>query len=530
MAPMDSPLNAAHQHAANADDFLARGLLIPAAEEHYKAAEAFQACVDASNDDNTKRTLRMLHNEHMKLGRDLQRRIAKLREENKDPSLPQKPIRSASAASKAGLSTNAPVPAPEPAPSPPPQPHSSRLSESQQTVDESFMLLGQRVGHFLPCRFPLPCHERTMLVGKFRMVYVPDQGLYDLRELDKADDLFVQSDPGDAFHQFWKATEGMLEYLSRPVAFATAPLAPEEPPKSSPSSSKAGGRTRDGNSSSDTDFEDPISRKISKGISLVKAAHSRMLTRYDSVYGQGSNGNGTATGEPTNGGGSSTFPPPPQPSHAFDLKDDWDDDVRAFEEDDMADSFCLIPAKSDPSMASLKEENAMLKAELEKQKQQLANMELALKARQEQDQQLRDSIMIARKEAHRAMISSNVLPRQAQPPTAPVDISPLNINVPSPVPPPARERDPQLIRRVRELEEEVRALRSENEKQKAMIVRFRERWEKLKESAKRKKEAKAAAESTNVVSDRIEEEPEAEAAAEQDEGLKKVDGLVGQAV
>lgn len=50
-----------------------------------------------------------------------------------------------------------------------------------------------------------------------------------------------------------------------------------------------------------------------------------------------------------------------------------------------------------------------------------------------------------------------------------------------------------------------------------MIVRFRERWEKLKESAKRKKEAKAAAETTNVVGERIEEDPEAEAAAEQDD-------------
>ena len=49
-------------------------------------------------------------------------------------------------------------------------------------------------------------------------------------------------------------------------------------------------------------------------------------------------------------------------------------------------------------MASLKDENASLKAELEKQRQQLVNMEKALKARQEQDQHLRDSIMIARKE------------------------------------------------------------------------------------------------------------------------------------
>lgn len=64
----------------------------------------------------------------------------------------------------------------------------------------------------------------------------------------------------------------------------------------------------------------------------------------------------------------------------------------------MADSFCLIPSKADPSTPSLKDENAALKAELEKQRQQLANMEQALKVRQEQDLQLRDSIMIARKE------------------------------------------------------------------------------------------------------------------------------------
>ncbi|KAI0670596.1 hypothetical protein C8Q78DRAFT_975681, partial [Trametes maxima] len=477
----------AHQHAANADDYLARGLLIPAAEEHYKAAEAFQACVDASNDDNTKRTLRMLHNEHSKHGKDLQRKIAKLREENKDPALPQKPARSSSTAAGESTSTNVAVVPPQPVPSPSPQPH-NKLSESQQTVDESFMLLGQR------------------------------------------------SDPGDAFHQFWKATEGMLEYLSRPVAFATAPLAPEQPPQ--PTSSpdpRRGVKSREGSSTSDSDFEDPISRKISKGISLVKAAHSRMLTKYDSVYGVGASGHSSpaSEGEGVNKAGSSTFPPAPQPSHAIDLKEDWDDDIRAFEDDDMADSFCLIPSKSDPSMASLKAENAALRAELEKQRQQFANMELALKMRQEQDQQLRDSIMLARKEAQRAMISSSVLPRPAQP-VPPVDIAALNINVPPPpsvlvpngAPNTGRERDPQLVRRVRELEEELRALRAENESQQgAMIVRFQTRWEKLKEQSKRKKEAKAAAAAAaagmNVVAERIEEEPEAEAAAEQDEAKAK---------
>lgn len=74
-------------------------------------------------------------------------------------------------------------------------------------------------------------------------------------------------------------------------------------------------------------------------------------------------------------------------------------------------------------------------------------------------------------QAHRAMLSSTVIPRPT--PTTPVDIASLNINVPVPSPAPAavaavnagRERDPQLVRRVRELEEEVRHLRNENEKQ-----------------------------------------------------------------
>ena len=42
----------AHQHATNADEFIAKGLLIPAAEAHQKSADAFQSCIEASNDEN----------------------------------------------------------------------------------------------------------------------------------------------------------------------------------------------------------------------------------------------------------------------------------------------------------------------------------------------------------------------------------------------------------------------------------------------------------------------------------------------
>ncbi|KIP04757.1 hypothetical protein PHLGIDRAFT_129299 [Phlebiopsis gigantea 11061_1 CR5-6] len=455
MPPVDSPLNAAHQHAANADDYTAQGLLIPASEEHYKAAEAFEAAYQASTEDNTKRTLRMLYNEHRKAGKELQRKIMKLREENKDPSLPQKPSKSSTS-----TPTNANKALPQTAPSPPPQTPRGHLMDSQPAVDESFMLLGQR------------------------------------------------SEPGDAFNHFWKITEGMLDYLSQPVAFASAPLSPPE----------------NGGASSDTDVEDPISKTLSRGLGFVKAAKSRMLTRHDSSATMSSDSDGSRAGI-------STFPPKPQPL------EDWDDDLG--DDDDMADSFCMVPSKADPPVSALKQENAVLKAQLEEERKRLAHAEKMLKQRKEQDNHLRESIMMARKEAHRAMASSMAL-RPPQPPAAtptspipvppvlpapppmPVDIAGLKIAV-SPLTPPAnvangaRDQEAQHLRRIRELEEELRVVRVDNEKQRAMIVKFRERWDKLKESARKKKQAKATAESTSVVNDRIEEDPEAEAEAERDD-------------
>lgn len=108
-----------------------------------------------------------------------------------------------------------------------------------------------------------------------------------------------------------------------------------------------------------------------------------------------------------------------------------------------------------------------------------------------------------------------------------VDLSGLNINAqPVPLPGINTSREGQYLRRIKELEEENRALRVENEKnvcfdvslrkkhsndlghQKAMIMKYKERWEKLKESARRKKEAKTSA--TTSVKERIIEEPEAE--------------------
>ena len=102
----------------------------------------------------------------------------------------------------------------------------------------------------------------------------------------------------------------MLNYLSQPVAFATAPLGP---PENSTSLTR-----REPGSSSDTDIEDPISRRLSRGVGFMKSAKSKMLSRHDS-----SNASDSDSGH----AGINTFPPKP---HNVVPIDDWDDDVDTY--------------------------------------------------------------------------------------------------------------------------------------------------------------------------------------------------------
>ncbi|RXW15865.1 hypothetical protein EST38_g9988 [Candolleomyces aberdarensis] len=398
---IEMPMNTANQHAASAEEYAARGLIVLAAEEHDKASEALLAAIDRSHDESAKRTLRLLYNKHCKERDDLHKRIEKLKSEGKDPNLPQIPDHPAATQSR--QNPHAP---PSNLQSSANTPHSMQqyprpMTDSQNTVDESFMVLGGQ-----------------------------------------------RSDPGDAFNQFWNAMQGMLDNLSQPVAFATAPLGNEAIASDDPSTSQTYPPStplrRDSSLSSDTDNDEHMLSKWTRKMGINR---ERTKSK-SSSSGRQKAGTGPSRKEST----SSSF-------QDDDFEDD-DDFLEAgtliyfiIESDetqrklkgnglgsDLSGSFCLIPSGSDASPAALRKENIQLKAEMTAVNEKLAATEQVLRLRKDQDMQLRNSIF-----------------------------------------------------------------------EKLMITKFRERWEKLKESAKRKKEAKAAAEShTSGVRDRIVEEPEAE--------------------
>ncbi|TFK72517.1 hypothetical protein BDN72DRAFT_792170 [Pluteus cervinus] len=414
-----APMNTAHQHAANAEEYMNSGLLVLAAEEHLQAADAYMAAIESTSDESAKRTLRLLHGDHTKAGKELQRKIQVLKAEGKDPNLPQKmasPPTRMKSPSQFGSAQGATSPTPQ-----------RPMMDSQNNVDESFMLLGGQ-----------------------------------------------RPDPGDEFNQFWNIMQGMLNNLSQPVAFATAPLGVGQP-----SSAPQTRMTLNESLSSDTETEEPIFSRFSRRLGMTRDSRS----------------------------GTSKLTSPAQ-------VDEFEEDILD-DGDELSESFCLIPSGDEPSPAVLKKENQLLKKELELTKKRLETAERILQARKDQDMQLRDSIVQATREAQRVMGASALLPRPGPPGSQDVASPTPNANIPLPVAIPGinKSREAQLARRIRELEEELRNVRSENEKHKLMIAKFRERWEKLKESAKRKKEAKAASlENPGQVSrDRIVEEPDVEA-------------------
>jgi len=64
----------------------------------------------------------------------------------------------------------------------------------------------------------------------------------------------------------------------------------------------------------------------------------------------------------------------------------------------MEDSFFFVPSVVSPSMKLLQAENTTLKAELQMTKTRLANAEQVIRNRQEQEKQLKDSILMVRRE------------------------------------------------------------------------------------------------------------------------------------
>ncbi|KZT54591.1 hypothetical protein CALCODRAFT_499657 [Calocera cornea HHB12733] len=299
--------------------------------------------------------------------------------------------------------------------------------------------------------------------------------------------MLAGSDPSDPFNQFWTILQGMLENFSAPVAWATVPLNGEPAPERLVASgSMSGSRTR------------------ASGNVRPPPAHL------------------------ANSDDSETF------------SDDGDDDfylvMPASPNSNAADGSHSYPPARVRTQEELYYENIALKQTVDTLSHQLQAAEQALRQKQAAEQAnvrrlqgslldvrqlMQASILGMQQGAGAAVASPTATQRERE--LRPSDtgaVSPRlppksalsrtesagNVSVPT-----AKEADEQrekdaekekkkreeelegMRQKLKDAEEEATRLRIENEKNMADAKKYRDRWDKVKEAAKKKKEAKEAA-------------------------------------
>ncbi|KAI9027262.1 hypothetical protein CLU79DRAFT_741096 [Phycomyces nitens] len=361
----ESPANAGHAFVNDAEDYEERGDWVNAAEAHLHAAEQFQRAMEFAQDTVASKALSLLTNAHRQKAQDIQRR--QLRVQAKDnPSIVQS------------------------------------VTNTGYTTMRDLNMNGLR--NALPDAKRLDPTQTNVSTGA-----IGDSYALLSNDTDEEDD----SDP---FNKFWQVVETLVEKLSNPVAFASAPL-------------------------SENDKPTPTRAGVEQDDSQGKQEISAMLESYFVV-----------------------------PDHT-----------------NMENTRILPERQKDSTRdkkreAGKEEENEQLKLKVE----QLTKKIRALEKTAEESNMLKSSILQFRndvqKQAKRIMLNHDSTMRSSAFGAGSTMASTYGSYTRGSTGP-----SPDIAQRLKELEEENRQLRLQNDKQQTLVNKYRERWEKLKESAKKRR-------------------------------------------
>ncbi|CAO3631926.1 unnamed protein product [Cunninghamella blakesleeana] len=444
----EAPINTGHTYANSAEEYEDREMWSKAIEAHNNAAEQFQLALDYTQDTEAGKTLRLLIATHTRKAKDLQRKVLKLKAEQQ---LRQQQLKEARSHEQ--------------------QPYHHQRSMSNNIVgaggvkgiDKNINMNGllnalpnDSTNHLL-----VPTKMDKSKYNDFSQHNTIGES-YALLSADNDDD---DDDASDPFNKFLHAVEVLVDQLSNPVAFVSAPL--NEDDISTPyhqrllSNDDGNNEEEDENKNKEKDNNNNNSNLNHKNQLLHADNNSLMMESFFLV-----------------------------PDHPM---TDFNNNYQYATSSSSITTVTTNHLKPTNNDSSLKVENDQLKRHIDLLIKRIKTLEKSA----EESHILKSSILQFRndvqRQAKRIMQSHHGSASMRSSSVALLDNSSIGESITQNSFPrqsvgnQTNGSTAELVTRLKELEDENRKLKDQVDKQQLLMNKYRERWEKLKESAKKRR-------------------------------------------
>ncbi|CAG8516596.1 3285_t:CDS:10 [Diversispora eburnea] len=442
----DTPVNAAHAFANAAEELEEKEQWAKAMEAHFRAAEQFLLAMNYTSDPEVRnliRTLKLLYANHTRQGKESQRRVQQVNQRMQPKQTTQAHLKNPSHVKKSSTQSKSNAASS--------QSKNDSNSEKQESHPTSYISSRNTNERFTSRsgtnklssdsnlkRNPA-LSDSTISIGVTRDTpsvsldtsSITDKTIDESYMLLRGNNDPTDDDDSDPFNKFWGIVESLVSKISNPVAFATVPLNGTDPnilfdPNTIPPPLPFG--FGNGADVSNDSKVDELSAAMMESFFIIPNEQKPSLRNESQSHQRSSSSR-------------------------------------------MNPSSGKIESKniSNKTLEELSLENKQLKSILDTMSKRM----LAYEKAAEENSMLRSSILQFKndfqKQAKRIKVSQEMLRSTSVMKTSPESSTINNVQY--------------LQKRVKELEEELRFVKSE----KALMKRYKERWDKLTESAKAKK-------------------------------------------
>ena len=205
---MECPVQQANEFASQAEEYTRLGDYANASTAHFRAAELFLLAMSETSDSVAVKTLKLLYASHTRMGKELQR---KMQSQIENPSQNVTNERKA-----VHLYSN--------------NPQNITASKLAEDFGSRNFFVGQGVTDSMQ----LENFTNDQTVENQSQMGEQSYFILDGKDLKS-------NNPDDPFERFWDAVEGLVQKISSPLAFTTAPLGPNDPtniPAATPSNDR----------------------------------------------------------------------------------------------------------------------------------------------------------------------------------------------------------------------------------------------------------------------------------------------------